>query len=101
MVTVFQRCSLKGYTDYPTTCMVGQLVAEDFIKHYPNHCRSLVQSTEPHGTFSVWSYPDSHSETIDEFIKKVNEIQRKDLKLPSEQALIDSVQQPKRKRLNG
>jgi len=99
-VTVFQRCEAKGYTDYVTSSMVGQLMADWYTRDYLlADNREKVESIEPHGTFTVWAYPDEHAPVIDRFIGQVNSILNKDLKLPSEQALIDSVK-PKRKRIN-
>lgn len=91
MTTVFQRCKARGYTDYLTCGIAGQLMAHWWTKDYVLGNRVLVESIEPHGTFKVWAYPDEFTDRIDEFVKKAANILAKDLKLPSEMTLIADV----------
>jgi hypothetical protein len=100
MVTIFERCSLQGFTDYPTTSLVGDKVSQKFISDNL-HGRVLTESVEPHGTFEVWAYPDSYAPEIDKVIKEVNIMLNSRVVSPSiypnNTVLIEG--KPKRKRI--
>jgi hypothetical protein len=70
-MTVFERCKQRGYTDYITSSLAGELVARKFYSSQ-QFDRSLVRSEEPHGVFTVWNYPDWFAPFIDRAITEVN-----------------------------
>lgn len=89
MVTIFQRCSLQGFTDYHTTSLVGDKVSQKFISDNL-YGRILTVSEEPHGIYTVWAYPDEYASEIDRVIKEVNNMLNSRIVIASK---------PKRKRI--